>query len=105
MARGKGKKGGFLGSMLSDASLLFWRIITIVISALTLFIIIQSAWRSIRGRLKQTAPFFTVCNLMSTLSSMLASDIICSARTSRSTKLNDAFYALKDILKELHPKD
>lgn len=50
MARGKGKKGGFLGRMLSDASLLFWRTITIVISALTLFIIIQSAWRIIRSK-------------------------------------------------------
>lgn len=50
MARGKGKKGRFLGNMLSDASLLFWRIITIVISALTLFIIIQSAWRIIRSK-------------------------------------------------------
>ena len=45
----KGKKWGFLGSLLSDASLLFWRI-TIVISALTLFIIIQSAWRIIRSK-------------------------------------------------------
>ncbi len=46
----KGKKWGFLGSLLSDASLLFWRIITIVISALTLFIIVQSAWSIIRSK-------------------------------------------------------
>ena len=50
MARGKGKKGGFLGSMLSDASLLFWRIITIVISIITLFIIVQSAWSIILSK-------------------------------------------------------
>lgn len=46
----KGKKWGFLGSLLSDASLLFWRIITIVISALTLFIIVQSVWSIIRSK-------------------------------------------------------
>ena len=46
----KGKKWGFLGSLISDASLLFWRIITIVISALTLFIIVQSVWSIIRSK-------------------------------------------------------
>ena len=46
----KGKKWGFLGNIVSDASLLFWRIITIVISALTLFFIIQSAWSIIRSK-------------------------------------------------------
>ncbi|MBQ9138323.1 MAG: septum formation initiator family protein [Alistipes sp.] len=40
----KGKKSGFFSKILGDASLLFWRIFTIVISVLTLFIILRSAW-------------------------------------------------------------
>ena len=44
----KGKKWGFLGRMFSDASLLFWRIITAVITAFTLFIIAQSVWKIIK---------------------------------------------------------
>ena len=48
----KGKKGGkgrFFKNLLSDASLLFWRIFTIIISILTLFIILRSAWSIIKS--------------------------------------------------------
>ena len=44
------KKGGFFRNMFADASLLFWRILTIVISLLTLFIIGQSAWSIIKSK-------------------------------------------------------
>ena len=46
----KGKKFGFLSKLVPDASLLFWRIITIVISIITLFIIVQSAWSIILSK-------------------------------------------------------
>ncbi len=46
----KGKKFGFLSKLVPDASLLFWRIITIVISIITLIIIVQSAWNIILSK-------------------------------------------------------
>ncbi len=46
----KGKKFGFLSKLVPDASLLFWRIITIVISIITLIIIVQSAWSIILSK-------------------------------------------------------
>lgn len=46
----RGKKGGLLSRFAPDASLLFWRIITIVISIITLFIIVQSAWSIILSK-------------------------------------------------------
>ena len=45
-----GKKGGFFKNLFADASLLFWRIFTVVISLLTLFIIAQSAWSIIKSK-------------------------------------------------------
>lgn len=44
------KKGNFFKNMFADASLLFWRILTIVVSLLTLFIIAQSAWSIIKSK-------------------------------------------------------
>ena len=46
----RGKKGGILSRFVPDVSLLFWRIITIVISIITLFIIVQSAWSIILSK-------------------------------------------------------
>ena len=44
------KKGSFFRNMFADASLLFWRILTIVISLLTLFIIAKSAWSIVKSK-------------------------------------------------------
>lgn len=52
MAKGKGGKGGFIRSLFTDASLLFWRIFFGVVLTLTLFILGKSLLTAVRSHIE-----------------------------------------------------
>lgn len=52
MAKKRGKIAGFISNLFTDASKLFWRILTIVVSVFTLFIIGSSVWSIILSKIE-----------------------------------------------------